>query len=351
MYNSEKLKKGCRNILINCANLSQTNTLLIIKEDEKFGWYKKDVSEAIFDEAIKLGIKTDILKVGEPKNNSKNKLAKIINNYDCTIFFARIGDQDRFEKQSFKTKRVMSYVKNKTALISSFGTTNHLAMLEIKEAINNIMINSKEIKITCPLGTEILGKIDKSKSLENGEVSVLRFPVVVPAPIHASTFSGKVVLSNYLTPTGSKVYDPNSLQLKKDVVAILNYGKIIKFEGDHKTVKKIEKHYTRVSKLFNIEKNVVHSWHAGIHPGIKYGHSVSDNPDRWSNSIFASPSYLHFHTCGNYAPGEICWMVRNHTVKVDGKEIWKNGILQVHSFKETLNCLNKWKDLKDLFNN
>ena len=86
MYNSEKLRKGCHNILINCANLSKTNTLLIIIEDEKFGWYKKDVSEAIYDEAIKLGIKTNTLKVGEPDNNFKNKLAQIINNYDCTIF-------------------------------------------------------------------------------------------------------------------------------------------------------------------------------------------------------------------------------------------------------------------------
>jgi hypothetical protein len=22
---------------------------------------------------------------------------------------------------------------------------------------------------------------------------------------------------------------------------------------------------------------------------------------------FANPRYLHFHTCGNYAPGEIAW--------------------------------------------
>ena len=34
MGNSEKLSKGCHNILINCANLSESQTLLIIREKE-----------------------------------------------------------------------------------------------------------------------------------------------------------------------------------------------------------------------------------------------------------------------------------------------------------------------------
>ncbi len=111
----------------------------------------------------------------------------------------------------------------------------------------------------------------------------------------------------------------------------------------------VKNHYEYVSKLFNINKNVVHSWHAGIHPGIIYNNAVDENPDRWSNTIFASPKYLHFHTCGNYAPGEICWMIANHTIKLDGIPIWENGKLNVRSFDETLECINKWQDLKVLY--
>ena len=69
----------------------------------------------------------------------------------------------------------------------------------------------------------------------------------------------------------------------------------------------------------------------------------------WSNTMFVSPKYLHFHTCGNYAPGEICWMVANSTIKIDGKEIFEKGVLKVHSFVETIDCLNKWDDLKSLY--
>jgi hypothetical protein len=51
------------------------------------------------------------------------------------------------------------------------------------------------------------------------------------------------------------------------------------------------------------------------------------DPDRWSNSVFTSPRWLHFHTCGAYAPGEICWMVGEPKVEVDGKALWREGRL------------------------
>ena len=51
----------------------------------------------------------DILYVGEPTNDNKKELKSKINEYDCAIFFARIGDQDRFENNSFKNKRVMCF--------------------------------------------------------------------------------------------------------------------------------------------------------------------------------------------------------------------------------------------------
>ena len=105
------LNKSINNLLNNCAELNENDTLLIISEDSKFGWYDKDISIAVYDYAKnKLGLSTELLIVGEPQNNSKNTLEKIIDNYDCAIFFARIGDQERFEKPLSNTKRIMSYV-------------------------------------------------------------------------------------------------------------------------------------------------------------------------------------------------------------------------------------------------
>jgi hypothetical protein len=41
--------------------------------------------------------------------------------------------------------------------------------------------------------------------------------------------------------------------------------------------------------------------------------------------MFASPRYLHFHTCGDYAPGEIAWSVIDTTVTLDGTPYWQDG--------------------------
>ena len=345
------LNKSINNLLNNCAELDKNDSLLIISEDPKFGWYDKEISVAVYNYAKnQLGLNTELLIVGEPKNNSKSTLEKIIDNYDCAIFFARIGDQERFETPSSNTKRIMSYVRNINSLCSSFSSTNYIEMRKFKDVINKIIFEADNIEISCPLGTKLKGTINKENIDKNEDTSVLRFPVVVPAPILAKNFSGEVVLTGYLTSTGSKVYEPMSLKIDSPVIANILNGRIANLNGEEKVVKKIEKHYEDVSKTFNIEHDIVHSWHAGMNPGIHYSSSIEENPDRWSNTIFPSPKYLHFHTCGNYAPGEICWMISNHNIKIDNVAIWENGVLKVDSFDETIQHIQSSADLRNLYN-
>ena len=345
------LNKSINNLLNNCAGLNENDTLLIISEDSKFGWYDKDISIAVYDYAKnKLGLSTELLIVGEPKNNAKDTLEKIIDNYDCAIFFARIGDQERFEKPLSNTKRIMSYVRNIDSLCSLFASTNYEEMKKFKDVINKIIFDADNIEISCPLGTNLKGTIYKKNINQNKDTSIVRFPVVVPSPILAKNFSGEVVLDGYLTSTGSKVYEPISLKIESPVTATILNGKIANLNGEKKVVEKIVKHYETVSKIFNIDHDIVHSWHAGINPGIHYSNSVEENPDRWSNTIFPSPKYLHFHTCGNYAPGEICWMIANHNIKIDNVPLWENGILKVDSFDETIQHLQNSSDLRNLYN-
>ena len=87
MSDIKNLKKGADNLLTNCANLKLYEKLLIISEDEKFGWYKKDIAEFVFNDAKSRDINVDILYVGEPSNDNKKELKSKINEYDCTIFF------------------------------------------------------------------------------------------------------------------------------------------------------------------------------------------------------------------------------------------------------------------------
>ena len=50
--------------------------------------------------------------------------------------------------------------------------------------------------------------------------------MLVPTPVSAKKFSGKVVLTKYLTPSGSKVYEPASLALKVIFLPLLKKEKL-----------------------------------------------------------------------------------------------------------------------------
>jgi len=95
----------------------------------------------------------------------------------------------------------------------------------------------------------------------------------------------------------------------------------------------------------------VHSWHAGIHPGATFAETAADDPDRWSNSVFTNPRFLHIHTCGAYAPGEICWMVLDPTVSVDGRNLWQNGRLKADAFQPLRDHVEEWPVLAGMLAN
>lgn len=88
-------------------------------------------------------------------------------------------------------------------------------------------------------------------------------------------------------------------------------------------------HYDRVSTDFGIDRNFVHSWHAGIHPGCGFPWDIRQSYERWGGAAFGNPRVLHFHTCGAYAPGEISWNVFDPTIELDGLRLWENGTFHI----------------------
>ncbi|MDC3169766.1 hypothetical protein OA871_01835 [Paracoccaceae bacterium] len=346
--NNKKISRAAHNLLIECARLRQSDTLLIVREKESLGWYKNDISDFILGSAVDMGIDAFLHEVGSPEITQDQSFYEKMNQYSCVIFFARLGDQDRFENKGFSTKRVMSYVRDCESLASVFGTLDYNLNILIKDAIDRLIENSNIIKINCPLGTNLVGEISNDISKAK-EVSVLRFPILVPKPIEAKPFSGTVVLNNYLTSTGSRFYKPNFIKIKGQVTIHIENGSIADIQGTSDDVNNIHNHYTYVSKKFDIDTYAVHSWHPGIHPGAEDNKFYEYDPDKWSNTVFGQPKYLHFHTCGNYAPGEICWMISNHTVLIDDKPLWKNGELMLNDFEPTKVLLEKYEPLKKVF--
>ncbi len=343
------LAQGARNLLVNCAEIGTGQRLLIIQESPDLGWYDAEAPMAVEAEARRMGLTPAVLKVGAPENEPDARVAEAVAAHDVIVFFSRMGDQDRFADPVPGKTIVMCYARDADTLASAYGRTDHLALVELKEAVNDILLNAGTIEIRCPLGTAISGSIAETAKTARADVSVRRFPLGVPQPVEASRFSGRVAIAHFLTPTGSKVYEPAYLEIGQPVFAEVASGRIERFTGDRNEVERICEHYSRISALFDIDGDVVHSWHAGIHPGCAYAADAARDPDRWSNTVFGNPRFVHFHTCGDYAPGEICWMVLDPTIVVDGQNLWENGRLRADAFPQSRRCLEERPTLNSLF--
>ena len=364
---------GARNLLTNCARLRADERLLILHEDPALGWYDADAPALVAQVARTLGVQVELRQVDGPDNRlldarfdsdggtdadtgtdaGTGMRIPVTDDYDCCIFFARIGDQLRFEDAHERGRRVMCYATSLGALASHYGRVPHQAMVDLKETIDNLLVDAAVITITCPLGSDLRGSVNSGANGEKAasalpEVKVQRFPLGVHLPIAASGFSGVVKLSRYLTPTGSRVYHPPWVAIGAPVAAQVEKGRISGYTGDADNVRRIEDQYRRVARAFSLNPDVVHSWHAGIHQGCYFKGSAADDPDRWSNSVFTNPRFVHFHTCGEVAPGEICWMVLDPTICVDGKPLWADGRLQLAEFLKTRQCVQRWPILGEL---
>ena len=345
----ENLKKGALNLILNCAELSPHKKVLIVAENEKFGWYDKFVAKIVQKYCTELEIAANLLMIEEPTEENSYKIQKLSSKYDCIIYFSRLGDLKRFENVH-SCKVVMSYARNINMLASQFGTTNYKIHLDFKKSIDEVFINTKKLKISCPSGTDVTGNCYKVFSYNN-DVAIKRFPMVVHSPISANLLSGVVVVEKFLTSSGSSFYSPSNIKLNEKVKFYIKNGHIQSVIGNEKDVCNIKKHYDYVSNKFEIKRDIVHSLHSGIHNGLLSKSIKLNNPDYWSNTVFANPNYLHFHTCGDYAPGEICWILKNQTIRVDDLNLWQNGNIMYNNFPLLMKCIDKWPELLTLLKN
>ena len=342
------LDLGLTNLLQGAIDLKRGQRVLLVQENPKYGWYDSELPKALRAFAVdQLGAVVEVLEVEEPTNSPHPKLEQMLKqqHWDWIIFLARIGDQDRFEVNDAGPGKLMTYARTAEQLQSGMGTVPHAAMVALKTAVNEIFDGAENIEITCPFGTQLQGKPPKPKGKESTDVAVVRFPAAVSKPISARTFSGQIAFRHGLAPTGSKVYSPTCLSLPKGIIAVIDKGVISSFEGDAADIRAAQNHYQQVAKQFNIEPWLVDSWHLGLHPATVHPLDPQVDLDRWSNTMFTSPRYLHFHTCGNYPPGEICGMVEDPTVKIDGVALWQNGQLMASNFSAIAKVEQCWPEL------
>jgi len=357
------LNRGLSNMLEDAIQVQPGVKVLVAYEHASLGWYDGELKDRVIEYCRDtLGVEVDSVEVGLPANTPSTPLEERLQaqSFDWVIFLARLGDQGRFDEDHDGPRKLMVYTRRVSQLESTFGTVSQAAMLSLKSVVDGLIARAKTTTITCPYGTELTSghnaEVSQSDPSEgqgasgaSKDVTVVRFPAAVSTPVSAKAFSGQVVLRYGLTSTGSRVYDPPNLPIAEPVTAHVVNGRINRFEGRDQDVQGVREHYERVASRFGIEPMIVDSWHQGLHPGTDASLDPADDLCLWGETLFTSPQYLHFHTCGEYPPGEICWMVEFPTLTLDGRKLYEDGRIRVDAFEEFRPCFDQHPELRGLF--
>jgi hypothetical protein len=346
----EAVLAGARNLLAGCAGMRPGQSLLVLHEDPALGYYGSGLAEAVLEAAAGLGIRARARAVpfdpdidAPPSDLGREMLAA-----DRTLFLARMGDQLRFNADLAAVRPIVCYALDQGMLGSAFGTAPHAAFVALKARVNAALAAARSIRVTCPLGTDFSGP-GVAFPAEAGEVSVARFPMSVFAPAPAAAYRGRVAQAGFLVGTGSRYYEPYGAALRDVLFIDFDGNRISGFSGDAEDVETARRHYAFVADRFGIDRDFVHSWHAGIHPGCAFPSQAGESLERWSGAAFGNPRLLHVHTCGAYAPGEICWNVVDPTVTVDGVAVWERGRLHPERVAGGAEILAAWPEVAAAF--
>ena len=325
----EMIAKGAANLLANCVEMQKHDHLLIVREEPGLGYYDEEIVSAVEHAAYAMGARVTVRQTPfDPQPQElPSELQALMRSVDQTLFLARIGDQLRFCDVAANGRAAVCYALDADMLASPYGTTDYRAFTELKSALNRMLSGAGSTRVTCPAGTDFQGPGPGTME-PLPDVGVRRFPMPVFTPIPAADFSGTVALPGFLVGTGSMYYEPYALEYEGALSVAFEAGRITQFQGDAKAVEAAERHYRLVADKFDLDRDFVHSWHAGIHPGCQVFGSASDNYERWSGAAFGNPRLLHFHTCGAYAPGEISWNIIDPTIMIDGVSVWQDGVLR-----------------------
>jgi hypothetical protein len=351
MGTEQKRHTAVKNMLFACAGARPGDRLLILREDPAHGYYGRGLATEIATTAEDLGLAVNVVDVPVYAEIGAlpAELEPAFREADHALFLARLGDQIRFLEAPGGARAIVSYVLDVDTLTSEFATAPYQAFVKLKHAFDGLFRNAARIRVTCASGTDFSGRLPPGAGHRKMDVTVKRFPMSVFAPLDAGGFSGRVAVDHFLVGTGSRYYDPYAIPLDESVFAEIDGGRICGWRGPEAATARVRAHYAFVGSRFDVDADVVHSWHAGIHPACAYKGSAAAHFERWSGSAFGNPRLLHFHTCGAYAPGEICWNVVDPTIEIDGRAVWREGRIEIDAVPGAQSILDAYPGVQSLF--
>lgn len=322
-------RTGALNLLVQCVGVQQGDRILLVEEKPQETLYCPSLATTLEAQAERLGaeptrVAADHLVV---RGGFPGDVAELMERSDHTVFLNRIGDHNRFTVLPGHCSKTICYTYDSASLASPFATVSHALLTQLRNRLEQEMRRARTWRITCPLGTDLEGAFCWP-SVQGGtddEFSLMLFPVSTFKPVPCDTASGRIQASRWLLPGGAAKVEPGIVAFDGVVGFEVASGAIVEVKGESASVRAVLDHYDIVSKTLDVHRDRVHSWHTGINPRTEFAGPIERDLARWNATSFASPRYLHFHTCGDTPPGEIALSVFNPTVRVDDRIYWENG--------------------------
>ncbi|WP_306115606.1 MULTISPECIES: hypothetical protein [unclassified Roseovarius] len=320
---------GAQNLLRHCVELKTAQTLLLVEEDRQIDYFDNAVADIIAGQARELG--ATVLRFATPRVDGPDAvpeaLTSAMTHVDHTVFLNRIGDQMRFRSLPGEGTKTMVYTLDVDTLASRAAGYDHRLMQRLVALFNQALEDKTDWHITCPAGTDVSGQMPAPEPVSevDGGFAVRLFPMSVHKPIPADTMVGKIVLQRWVTGTNTHAYSPEVHFLDTPITVDVEKGHVVDLQGAAPDVAAFRAHGRMVADKFGLDETLIHSWHHGLNPGTGYFASAGQDPVRWNGMIFGSPRHLHFHTCGDYPPGEINWHILDPTVRFDGEVFLEAG--------------------------
>jgi len=318
----------------------------VIGESGDKAHYDPALCDVVTQEARILGMQAEsvIAPVTNTAADVPDDLRDKIAGTDHTVFFARMADQLRFLGVEGSRSMVSCYTLTPDVLADLFTSTDHRLLLAVHDRLVEHIEASAHYRITCPDGSDLHGEVSFTEGTEAlTDFMVRPFPVMIFPPVDSSRMSGRLPIVYPLTSSSTNIYEDSVLTPHSPVVAIVDNGVIVRFEGDADEVLRIEAHFAVVGRYVNGNPLAVNSWHTGINPLSYFEGDADADVERWSNAVFGSPRFTHFHACGS-EPGDIAISLFDATISFDGVDLWRDGRLVFLEAPQNRDLLDRFPD-------
>jgi len=323
---------GARNLLQTCVGVEPGDTVLLVGENGPKAFFDPAICSLIAKSVEAMGARPEIVvapEISRPED-FPDDLSELISKRDHTIFFSRIGDQVRFSDLNGSGTKTMCYIRDADYLGAPFSRVPYGVFVEIHDLLMAEISAVDTITVRCPKGTDL--SIDMTgfrnstpdqKGAET-EFTLKLFPILIHPPLACTGMSGRIALGDWLMSTSTTLYDDSLVTMNAPLIANVEAGRIVDFEGDASEVERVRNHMLALAGQDEAEAFKLNSWHTGIYPPTFFHGNPSANIESWADIVFGNPRYTHIHMCGS-EPGQIALSIFDPIVEFDGVRYWDAG--------------------------